>query len=128
MWTPELRQLAGGLNFSKKKSVAEMALGAGSASVLFRTSEKEVNTRSNLKYDVLEDIANCLCLDISAMCGWRTSLNALVNLRNNIAHGERPGGLSYKEIDDFISTTLSMMEKFEIVLSEAARDRVFCTA
>ena len=128
MWTPELRPLAGGLNFSRKKSVAEVALAVDSAPVLFSNTEREVNTKSNLNYAVLEDIAAHLCLDISAMAGWRASLNALVNLRNNVAHGARPQGLSYKEIDDYASHTLSLMEAFEAVLSEAARNRAFCKA
>jgi RiboL-PSP-HEPN len=127
MWTPELRPLTGGLNFSRKKSVAEVALAAGRAPVLFRDTEKEVNTRSNLNYAVLEDIADHLCLDISGMLGWKASLNALVNLRNNVAHGARPQGLSYKEIDNYVSDTLSLMETFEVVLSQAAKNRAYCT-
>jgi hypothetical protein len=127
MWTPELRPLTGGLNFSRKKSVAEVALAAGSAPVLFRDTEREVNTRSNLNYAVLEDIAAHLCLDISGMVGWKAALNALVNLRNNVAHGARPRELSYKDIDDYISDTLSLMETFEMVLSQAAKNRAYCT-
>lgn len=125
MWTPGLRPLTGGLNFSRKKSVAEMALAAASTPVEFRDTEREVNTGSNLRYDVLEDIANHLCLNIATMAGWRVSLNALVNLRNNIAHGARPKGLSYKDIDDYVLSTLSLMEAFEKVLSTAARNRAF---
>jgi hypothetical protein len=127
MWTPELRPLTGGLNFHRKKSIAEVALAASSTPVLFRDAEREVNTKSNLSYAVLEDIADHLCLDISAMSGWRASLNALVNLRNNIAHGARPQGLSFKEIDDYAADALSLMESFETVLWEAARNRTFCT-
>lgn len=127
MWTPELRPLTGGLNFSKKKSVATMALAAANAPVEFRDTEKEVNTKSNLNYVVLEDIADHLCLDISQLAGWRTSLNSLVHLRNNIAHGARPRGLSYSDVDDYARSTLSLMEAFEMVLTTAARNRVFCT-
>jgi hypothetical protein len=127
MWTPELHPLTGGLNFSKKKSVAEMALAAATTPVEFRDTEREVNTKSNLNYAVLEDIADHLCLNISTMVGWRASLNALVNLRNNIAHGARPKGLSYIEIDDYARSTLSLMEAFEAVLLTATRNRTFCT-
>jgi len=128
MWTPELRPLTGGLNFSRKKSVAEVALAVAHAPVLFGSTEREGNTKSNLDYSVLEDIAAHLCLDISSLAGWRASLNALVHLRNNIAHGARPQGLSYKEIDDNATQTLSLMEAFEGVLSEAATNRAFSTA
>jgi hypothetical protein len=127
MWTPELRPLTGGLNFLRKKLIAEMALAAASTPVEFRDTEREINTKANLNYVVLEDIADHLCLDISIMAGWRAPLNALVNLRNNIAHGARPKGLSYIEIDDYARSTLSLMEAFEVVLSAAVRSRAFCT-
>lgn len=126
MWTPELRPLTGGLNFSRKKSIAEMALAVASTPVEFHDTEREVNTKSNLNYDVLEDIAAHLCLDISIIMGWRASLNALVNLRNNIAHGARPTRLSYIDVDDHARSTLSLMEGFETVLSTAARSKAFC--
>jgi hypothetical protein len=127
MWTPELRPLTGGLNFSRKKAVAVMALAAVNTPVEFRDTEREVNTKSNLNYAVLEDIADHLCLDISTLAEWRASLNALVHLRNHIAHGARPRGLSYTDVDDYAYSILSLMEAFEMVLSMAARDRVFCT-
>jgi RiboL-PSP-HEPN len=127
MWTPELRPLTGGLNFSRKKSVAALALAAGISPVAFRATEKEVNTKWNLNYKVLEDIADHLCLDISALVGWRNRLNALVHLRNNIAHGARPTELTYSDFDDYAHIALSLMEAFEDVLSSGATNRAFCT-
>ena len=121
MWTPALRPLTGGLNFSRKTSIAELVLTSASTPVSFRSTEKEIGTKSNLKHSVLEDIAAHLCLDISPLAGWKSHLNALVDLRNNIAHGSRPTGLSYLDFDTYAHDTLMLMEGFEEVLLAAVR-------
>ena len=127
MWTPDLRRLTGGLNFSRKKLVATLALAAGASPVAFRDREKEVDTKSNLDFDTLRNIADHLCLDISALAGWRNPLNALVHLRNNIAHGARPSRLTYPDFNEYAHMALSLMEGFEDVLSSAVTNRAFCT-
>jgi len=128
MWTSELRSLTGGLNFARKTAVASLALGSASAPVAFHNTEKEIDTKSNLKYSVLEDIANHLCLDISALTTWKFHLNALVNLRNNIAHGSRPTSLSYADFDEYSCNMVALMEAFEQVLCNAVNNRAFCNA
>jgi len=128
MWTPELRPLTGGLNFDRKKTIASLALGSASAPVAFGSTEKEIDTKSNLKYSVLEDVANHLCLDISAMTTWKVHLNALVDLRNNIAHGSRPRSLSYADFDEHAWNMVALMEAFERVICNAVSKRAFCSA
>jgi len=128
MWTSELRPLTGGLNFARKTAVASLALGSASTPVAFRDTEKEIDTKSNLRYPVLEDIANHLCLDISALTTWKFHLNALVNLRNNIAHGARPTSLCYADFDKYSRNTIALMEAFEGVICDAVNNRTFCNA
>ena len=128
MWTSELRRLTGGLNFARKTAIASLALGSASAPVTFHSAEKEIDTKSNLKYSVLEDIANHLCLDISALITWKAHLNALVHLRNNIAHGSRPTSLSYGDFDKYACSMVALMEAFEQVLCNAVNNRAFCNA
>lgn len=127
MWTPALRPLTGGLNFSNKKAVAALVLAAGASPVAFRESEKLVNTKSNLDFDVLTNIADHLCIDVSALTEWRNSLKALVNLRNNIAHGARPSQLTYSNFNEYAHVAFSLMEGFEDVLLLAVKKRAFCT-
>ena len=128
MWTSELRPLTGGLNFARKTAVASLALGSASTPVAFPDTEKEINTKSNLNYRVLEDIANHLCLDIAALTTWKFHLNALVNLRNNIAHGARPTSLCYADFDEYSRNTIALMEAFEGVICDAVNNRAFCNA
>lgn len=126
LWTSHLRPLTGGLNFSRKVLIANLALNAASSSVAFQPAEKEINTKSNLNFKVLEDIATHLCLDISSLKGWEKRLNALVYLRNNIAHGYKPIRLSYSDFNDYANSMLFLMEAFEQVLSTAVNNKAFC--
>lgn len=126
LWTSALRPLTGGLNVSRKTSVAKLALKTSSAPVVFERTEKEIDTKSNLNYGCLEKIAEHLCLDISPLAGWKKHLDALVNLRNNIAHGSRPNGLRYSNFDGHVYNVVNLMEAFEQVLSMAVTSRVFC--
>jgi len=91
LWTSTLKPLTGGLNFERKKAVAELALNSMENHVRFADSERTINTKSNLNFNVLMDVAAHLCLNNAAcFVPWRQRLNALVHLRNNIAHGSVP--------------------------------------
>ena len=125
LWTPVLRPLTGGLNLERKKKVAESALDSLSAPVIFSDTEKAIQTRSNLNYAALEAIAASLCLNITHLSGWKFRLNALVHLRNNIAHGFRPRTLEYEEFENHASATMQLMEDFEKVVISALRKRAF---
>lgn len=127
LWTSALKPLAGGLNFTRKKAIAELALTCMENPVIFADSERMINTRSNLTFDVLEDIAAHLCLDISALMPWRRHLDALVNLRNNIAHGSRPRTLDCQIFEEHASSLIVLMEEFERSLIRTLEDHSFCT-
>jgi hypothetical protein len=127
LWTPNLKRLTGGLNFEKKKAIAELALNRMEDPVLFSDSERTISTKSNLNFDVLMDIAAHLCLDPNSFLPWKHRLNALVNLRNNIAHGSIPTTLNYDLFEEHASTLINLMEGFETILLHALEDRHFCT-
>ena len=127
MWTPELQRLTGGLNSERKRAVAELALNSHRAPVVFSETEKEIDTKANLWFSVLESIAESLCLDITRLGTWRRHLNALVHIRNNIAHGARPRSLTCSDFEEYASKTLALMEAFEDVIVSALTKRTFCT-
>ena len=126
LWTPELRPLTGGLKFSHKTSIARLALETNSNPVVFHRAEKEINTKSNLNHRCLEKNAEHLCLDISPLSGWKKHLNALVQLRNNIAHGSQPNRLMYSDFDSYVYNMVNLMEALEQVISMAVASRAFC--
>ncbi|SPD74229.1 hypothetical protein PITCH_A2190003 [uncultured Desulfobacterium sp.] len=126
LWTSTLKPLTGGLNFARKKAVAELALGCLQCPVKFEETERAINTRSNLNFDVLEDIAAHLCLDISPMLPLKRHLNALVHLRNHIAHGSRPHSLGYSHFQEHASSVIEIMEGFERSLARSLEDQNYC--
>lgn len=125
LWTSVLKPLSGGLDFMRKKNVAELAHTCMENPVKFAENERMINTKSNLNYDVLLDISNHLCLDISTLIPLKNHLDALVHLRNNIAHGARPRTLDYKDFEEHASFLINLMEEFEKCIVKALEDRSF---
>jgi hypothetical protein len=126
LWTPELRKLSGGVGFDKKHNIARLALTGLKKPVRFGEAERAVDTKSNLDFQVLEEIARHLCLDTASLQGERKHLDALVNLRNSIAHGAKPTGMEVSDFEQHASTVVHFMEQFEEVLRRAMHNRSFC--
>ena len=126
LWTPVLRRISGGLNFEHRKAIAEHALTQVSKSIKFEDREKTVNTRSNLRSSVLDEIANNLCLDISALAAQKHKLDTFVNIRNNIAHGSNPRRLRHADFEEHAEVVIWLMEEFERVLGNSIEKRSFC--
>jgi hypothetical protein len=125
LWTPALKPLVGGLAFARKRVIAELALTCMENPVKFAESERIINTKSNLNFEVLRDIAANLCLDISALVPRKNHLDALVSLRNNIAHGARPRTLDFTNFEEHASSLISLMEEFERSLIIGLEQRSF---
>ncbi len=119
LWTSFLKPLTGGLNFERKKAIANLALNCMDNCVEFAPGEKNINTKSNLNFDNLVEIARNLCLDICALEPWRHRLNALVNLRNNIAHGSFPSSMNYEVFEEHANSLIDMMGCFENIILQA---------
>jgi hypothetical protein len=126
MWTPLLRPLVGGLNPERKTSLAKAVISCLDGSVIFAASEKAIDTKSNLNFRVLESIASSLCLEIDSLTSWKSHLNALVDIRNNIAHGSRPTSLTLSDFERMMFNTLRLMEEFEKILISAVSSGSFC--
>lgn len=125
LWTPFLQRMASGLNAQSKTALAYDVVKSLEQTVIFRNAEKAINTKSNLTYEVLEEIAASLCLDISGLAGWKRHLNALVHLRNSIAHGARPTSLRLEDFDQHAEAIRGLMQDFERTIFAALRMRAF---
>lgn len=68
-----------------------------------------INTKSNLKYDVLKEILFILDLDDPHFDRYESLINDLVNERNYIAHGEHKL-ISYATYEAFLNDIISLME------------------
>ena len=126
-WSSSLKPLTGGINFEKKKCIAELALNRMDDFVEFSESEKNINTKANLKFDVLANISAHLCFDVSLLIPYRHHLNALVNLRNNIAHGSFSPTMDYDTFDEYAKSILELMENFENIIIHNLTNRHFCS-
>ena len=60
LWTSFLKPLTGGLNFERKKTIANLALNCMDNCVKFAPGEKNIDTKSDLNFDNLVEIARNL--------------------------------------------------------------------
>ena len=127
LWSSSLKPLTGGINFEKKKCIAELALNSMDNFVEFSESERNINTKSNLNFDTLENISAHLCFDVSSLIPYKHHLNALVNLRNNIAHGSFPSTMDYDIFDDYAKSVLGLMANVEDIIIDNLTIRNFCS-
>lgn len=118
-WTPSFRKLQGELTHDRKVELIQRFLGSLSEVLQFSQSEREIDTKSNLKFDVLNDMAKYLCLNIDSMRQYEKKLDTLVHRRNNIAHGARAKDLDHALVDDYKNLALQLMEGLEKVLTDA---------
>lgn len=118
-WSGAFNKLKGTLTHEKKVDLIERFLGSLSNALAFEQREREIDTKSNLLFKVLEDLAQFLCLDIGPMRGQGKKLDALVCRRNNIAHGGREQKLEDSDIEEYRALVVSLMESLEGVLDEA---------
>ena len=128
LWTPILQPLVGSLSRQKKHDVAQSILHALDTSVVFSDTQKAVYTASNLNYSMLEKMAASICLDVTPLSPCKRRLDALVNLRNQIAHGAKHKALTRSDFENHAATVMALMETFEQVLISAIHKRAFCAA
>lgn len=127
LWSSSLKPLTGGLNFEKKKAIAELALHSMDDCVKFSESERNINTKANLNFEVLQNIADHLCFNISLLNTYKRHLNRLVNLRNNIAHGSFPSSMDYDIFNEHAESVIGLMEGFENIVIYNLDIRNFCS-
>lgn len=94
---------------------------------IFSSSEKQsniptkniINTKSNLKYDVLDEILFIMDLKDMHFESQEDLINDLVNERNFIAHGEHKL-IDYDTFIEFFNDTISLMEYLKTKIENSA--------
>lgn len=114
-------------NFEKKKAIAKLTLHRMDDCVKFSESKRNINTKANLNFEVLKDIADHLCFNISILNTYKRHLNRLVNLRNNIAHGSFPSSMDYDIFNEHAESVIGLMEDFENIVIYNLDIRNFCS-
>ncbi|MEC4682067.1 MAG: MAE_28990/MAE_18760 family HEPN-like nuclease [Nitrospirota bacterium] len=124
-WSGSFRKLSSELTLSKKVELIKRFLDSLDKGLNFEKKELEIETKSNLRFKVLEDIAENLCLDISTIKEHEKKLDALVNRRNNIAHGGREQKISEEYIEENKSLIELIMDALESVLLDAIKSKKY---
>jgi hypothetical protein len=118
-WTNSFKKLSGELTLERKVELIERFLASLTETLRFEKAQHEVDTKANLFFSVLEGLASCLCLDIDNMKPHEKKLDALVNRRNNIAHGGREQKLDETDVEEYIELVVALMGALETVLVDA---------
>ncbi len=80
--------------------------------------KKNINTKSNLKFDVLLELLNIFGIDNNRFKVFEADLNKLVNIRNSIAHGENSYVLNLDNFEKYANLVRDLIINFEIEIKE----------
>lgn len=78
-----------------------------------------INTKSNLKFDVLQEILFILDLEDNHINSQKDLINDLVAERNFIAHGEH-SLIDFKTFENFFNDTIALMEYIRTIIENNA--------
>ena len=73
---------------------------------------KRIDTKSNLKSEVLEEICRMYGFDFGRFSGVVGDIDRLVHVRNSIAHGENSFVIDQLNLDKYASSVIAAMDLF----------------
>lgn len=74
---------------------------------------KDFSTKSNLNYEQLQNIFSWFAMDIELCEPFKNDINKLVNLRNQIAHGENGIIIEYNIVENYV---IILQELFDSII------------
>ena len=75
-------------------------------------AKKKIDTKSNLRSDVLKELCQMFDLDFIKFDEFTSVIDRLVNVRNSIAHGENSIKVSQENINAYMDSVNGAMEVF----------------
>lgn len=103
------RSLSGKQSFSQRIEFTERFRNLLLATVKFN---KQINTKSNLKSGVLEDLCDMYGFDFARFSDVTGDIDRLVNIRNSIAHGENSFVVNMDNVKKYIDSVTTAMDIF----------------
>ena len=119
IWSPQLAQVSQRLSRDRKCAIARLALEKMGDSIAIPEKLLTVDTKSNLGFEALDGVCRDLGLGPPPSTINRQRLNALVHLRNNIAHGSSPSTLERSVFEQHAETAISAMLSIETMIIDA---------
>ncbi len=124
-WRPSFNKMRAKGSLDHQIQFAEERIATLAKPLEFGKHEREIDTRSNLRFDVLDGLARTLGLDRSSLSSQKKKLNALVDKRNCIAHGNRAAKVSEIEMTEALSCVQVLLKVVEDTLCEAVDHRAY---
>jgi len=124
-WGPAFKSLRADSSLTSRIKFARDRSAEMEEPLTFRRSEKEIDTRSNLKFNVLVELATMLGLDRSSLSPYKNKLNALVAKRNSVAHGSRSETVTELEVREALECVLGLFRVIETCLHAAVDDYAY---
>lgn len=87
--------------------------------------EKKIDTKSNLRKEVLEEICIKFSFDFNRFKELTYDLDRLVNIRNAIAHGENSVVLTFENLNKYIDLVRGLIDIFKEEISEFLERKKF---
>lgn len=100
--------LAGKQNFRQRCEFSEKFII--SFSKPFKIDTKLLSTKSNLKFEVLEEILSWFNMQPIGYQPYKQQINQLVNIRNAIAHGENSIKITYNDLEKYIKVVNDLFD------------------
>lgn len=111
-----MRTVSGNQSVAKVTEFAKKTLEMISNPLCF--TDKTIDTKANLKFSVLENLCDSLFIEIKEVRSSNKHLDALVNRRNNIAHGGREQRLTYDDVEKYAQQVIELMEALEADMTD----------
>jgi len=86
--------------------------------------KSEIDTKSNLRFDVFTDICFLLGIDLAAYKIYARKIDTLVDKRNNVAHG-RYAIIDSEDFNTYYNTMVDVITRFKNDLYDAAQSEYF---
>lgn len=125
-WRPSFRKMRAKSGLEDQIRFTEDRIATLAKPLKFGRTERTIDTQSNLRFKVLDELAKTLGLDRTHLTSQKNKLEALVNKRNSIAHGDRAAKVSEVEVRDALSCAQTLVDVVEQSLHEAVDGRAYC--
>ncbi|MEM9460590.1 MAG: MAE_28990/MAE_18760 family HEPN-like nuclease [Myxococcota bacterium] len=124
-WGPAFRALRTNSSLNARIKFARARADEAEHPLRFSKGEREIDTRSNLLFEVLDELATTLGLDRASLTPYKQKLNALVRKRNSIAHGNRAETVTVVEVEESLHCVRALFAVIESCLHAAVDDRAY---
>lgn len=119
----ELMKLVGTQSWENLTGLVEALLGRLNSRL--QLPERTVDTKSNLKFNVLMSLCDSLCIDVSALKDRQKMIDALVWQRNNVAHGASLHNVGLETVEEYARFVVETIEAVEEAIRQAVKSESY---